>query len=115
MLATIDAVMAGELALAFCAVRPPGHHVTATRGMGFCVFNHVAVGARYLQSCHGCGRIAIIDWDVHHGNGAAEICSEDLRGLDVSLHEQNIYPLAACHHPEAGVVRGAHPGYSPEM
>ena len=93
MLATIDAVMAGELAAAFCAVRPPGHHATATRGMGFCVFNHVAVGARYLQSRHGCGRIAIMDWDVHHGNGTEEIFIEDPNVLYVSLHEQNIYPF----------------------
>jgi acetoin utilization deacetylase AcuC-like enzyme len=84
--------MAGEVASAFCAVRPPGHHATANRGMGFCIFNHVAVGARYLQSQYGLGRVAIIDWDVHHGNGTEEIFIEDPSVLYISLHEEHIYP-----------------------
>ena len=92
MLTAIDAVMAGEVASVFCAVRPPGHHATASRGMGFCVFNHVAVGARYLQARYGLDRIAIIDWDVHHGNGTEEIFIEDPSVLYISLHEQHIYP-----------------------
>ncbi|MCX6875117.1 MAG: histone deacetylase [Verrucomicrobia bacterium] len=101
----IDAVMAGEIAAAFCAVRPPGHHATATRGMGFCVFNHVAVAARYLQARHGLGRIAIIDWDVHHGNGTEEIFIGNPNVLYVSLHEQNIYP-----HTGTASQRGRGPG-----
>lgn len=92
VLTALDAVMAGEVAAAFCAVRPPGHHATASRGMGFCIFNHVAVGARYLQSRHGLGRVAIIDWDVHHGNGTEEIFIDDPSVLYISLHEENIYP-----------------------
>ncbi|MEI7955475.1 MAG: histone deacetylase [Verrucomicrobiota bacterium] len=92
MLTAIDAVMAGDLAGAFCAVRPPGHHATANRGMGFCVFNHVAIGARYLQARHGLKRIAIIDWDVHHGNGTEEIFIADPDVMYVSLHQEHIYP-----------------------
>lgn len=92
VLSAIDAVMAGLADGAFCAVRPPGHHATASRGMGFCIFNHVAVAARYLQQRHGLKRLAIIDWDVHHGNGTEEIFIADPDVLYVSLHEANIYP-----------------------
>ena len=84
--------MRGEISSAFCAVRPPGHHATATRGMGFCIFNHVAVAARYLQARHGLTKIAIIDWDVHHGNGTEAIFIADPTVLYVSLHQENIYP-----------------------
>lgn len=93
VLAATDAVMAGEVSSAFCAVRPPGHHATATRGMGFCIFNHVAIAARYLQSRHSMKRVAIIDWDVHHGNGTEAIFIEDPTVLYISLHEKDIYPF----------------------
>lgn len=92
VLAAVDAVMRGDVSSAFCAVRPPGHHATATRGMGFCIFNHVAIAARYLQSRHGLQRVAIIDWDVHHGNGTEAIFIEDPSVLYISLHENGIYP-----------------------
>jgi acetoin utilization deacetylase AcuC-like enzyme len=92
VLAAAEAVMRGDLASVFCAVRPPGHHATAARGMGFCIFNHVAVAARYLQSKHGVGRVAIIDWDVHHGNGTEAIFIEDPSVFYISLHEENMYP-----------------------
>ncbi len=92
VLEAVDAVMSGEVSSAFCAVRPPGHHATATRGMGFCIFNHVAIAARHLQQTHGLKRIAIIDWDVHHGNGTEEIFIEDPSILYISLHEKDIYP-----------------------
>ena len=92
VLAAADAVMRGEVSSAFCAVRPPGHHATATRGMGFCIFNHVAVAARYLQARHGLTRIAILDWDVHHGNGTEAIFIADPTVLYVSLHQEAIYP-----------------------
>ena len=92
LLNAVDAVMRGEVASAFCAVRPPGHHATATRGMGFCIFNHVAVAARHLQQVHGLKRVAIIDWDVHHGNGTEAIFNEDPTVLYLSLHERDIYP-----------------------
>lgn len=92
VLAAVDAVMRGEVRRAFCAVRPPGHHASSARGMGFCIFNHVAVTARYLQSHHGLRRIGIVDWDVHHGNGTEAIFLEDPDVFYVSLHELGIYP-----------------------
>jgi acetoin utilization deacetylase AcuC-like enzyme len=92
VLAATDTVMRGDLRSVFCAVRPPGHHATATRGMGFCIFNHVAIAARYLQSRHGLMKVAIIDWDVHHGNGTEAIFIEDPSVLYISLHEANMYP-----------------------
>lgn len=93
MLCCVDAVMEGKADSVFCAVRPPGHHATATRGMGFCIFNHVAIAARYLQKKHKLRKIAIIDWDVHHGNGTEEIFLEDPDVYYISLHEENIYPF----------------------
>ncbi|MGD7653527.1 MAG: histone deacetylase family protein [Verrucomicrobiales bacterium] len=92
VLECVDAVMRGEVDRVFCAVRPPGHHATADRGMGFCVFNHVAIAARYLQQEHGVGKVAIIDWDVHHGNGTESIFLDDPSVLYASLHEKGIYP-----------------------
>lgn len=92
VLDAVDSVMRGDVSSVFCAVRPPGHHATATRGMGFCIFNHVAVAARYLQKKHGIKRVAIIDWDVHHGNGTEEIFIEDPAVYYVSLHQLGIYP-----------------------
>lgn len=92
VLEAVDTVMAGVVSVAFCAVRPPGHHATAARGMGFCIFNHVAIAARYLQSHHGLKKIAIIDWDVHHGNGTEAIFIEDPTVCYISLHEANLYP-----------------------
>ena len=64
-----DKVMQGKVNKAFCALRPPGHHAEPNKGMGFCIFNNVAIAARYLQQHHGLKRILVIDWDVHHGNG----------------------------------------------
>ncbi|HSP43529.1 MAG TPA: histone deacetylase, partial [Luteolibacter sp.] len=93
LLACTDAVACGDVISAFCAVRPPGHHATATRGMGFCIFNHIAVAARYLQQLYGIRRVAIVDWDVHHGNGTEEIFIEDPDVLYISLHEEGIYPF----------------------
>ena len=93
VLAAADAVMRGEVSSAFCAVRPPGHHATASRGMGFCIFNHVAIAARYLQEHHGLGKIAIIDWDVHHGNGTEAIFLTDPSVFYISLHQMHIYPF----------------------
>jgi len=94
VLSAVDAVMGGEVGRAFCAVRPPGHHATADRGMGFCIFNHVAVAARYLQKEHGVERVAILDWDVHHGNGTQEIFYEDGSVFYFSTHESGIFPYS---------------------
>lgn len=88
-----DAVMSGTHQAIFSATRPPGHHATANQGMGFCIFNHVAIAARYLQEKHGLKRIAIIDWDVHHGNGTEAIFLEDANVFYASLHEDHIYPF----------------------
>jgi acetoin utilization deacetylase AcuC-like enzyme len=88
----IDAVAAGKVKNAFCAVRPPGHHATPNRGMGFCVFNNVAIGARYAQRKHGMARVLIADWDVHHGNGTQDIFYEDGSVLFLSTHQHPWYP-----------------------
>jgi acetoin utilization deacetylase AcuC-like enzyme len=77
---------------AFCAVRPPGHHATPDRGMGFCIFNNIAVGARYAQRKYAVGKVAILDWDVHHGNGTQDIFYEDETVLFCSVHQSPWYP-----------------------
>lgn len=87
-----DKVMAGVVAQAFCAVRPPGHHAESNRAMGFCLFNNVAVCARYIQERYGFKKIAIIDWDVHHGNGTQQIFYEDPSVLYFSIHQFPLYP-----------------------
>jgi acetoin utilization deacetylase AcuC-like enzyme len=76
----------------FALIRPPGHHATSDRAMGFCMFNHAAVAARYAQQVHGIERVAIIDWDVHHGNGTQDIFESDPSVLFVSLHQWPLYP-----------------------
>lgn len=92
LLSAVDGVMKGEVQNAFCAVRPPGHHAVPERAMGFCLFNNAAVAARYLQKQHGLERIAIIDWDVHHGNGTQDIFYDDPTVLYVSTHQFPLYP-----------------------
>lgn len=90
--AAIDAVVAGTAKNAFCAVRPPGHHAERDRAMGFCFFNNVAIGARYAQRAHGLTRVAIVDWDVHHGNGTQNTFYADPSVLYVSTHQFPHYP-----------------------
>lgn len=92
VMSAIDAVMAGRVRNAFCAVRPPGHHATRDRGMGFCIFNNVAIGARYVQHRYGIERILIVDWDIHHGNGTQEIFYEDPTVFYFSTHRWPYYP-----------------------
>ncbi len=87
VLKAIDAVMKGEVDNAFCAVRPPGHHAEADKPMGFCYFNNVAIGARYLQKEYGIKRVGIIDFDVHHGNGTQHLLETDPTVLYYSIHE----------------------------
>jgi acetoin utilization deacetylase AcuC-like enzyme len=90
--AAVDAVVAGEAANAFCAVRPPGHHAEPNRAMGFCLFNNVAVGALRARQVHGLGRVAVVDFDVHHGNGT-QACFWDDAGLFYgSTHQSPLYP-----------------------
>lgn len=82
-----DMVMEGKVENCFCAVRPPGHHAGRSRAMGFCYFNHIAIAAKYLQAHHSLERIAVIDWDVHHGNGTQYILEEDHTVYYVSFHQ----------------------------
>ncbi len=89
----VDAVCSDSARNAFCVVRPPGHHATRDRGMGFCVFNNVAVAARYAQRTHGFQRILIVDWDVHHGNGTQDIFYEDASVFYFSTHQAPLYPF----------------------
>ncbi|MGQ4808959.1 Histone deacetylase-like amidohydrolase [Candidatus Entotheonellaceae bacterium PAL068K] len=91
-LAAADAVVNGRVSQAFCAVRPPGHHATSQRAMGFCLFNTVAILARYLQQQHGLDNILVIDWDVHHGNGTQHIFENDPSVLYFSTHQYPFYP-----------------------
>jgi acetoin utilization deacetylase AcuC-like enzyme len=88
----VDLAMAGECRTAFCAVRPPGHHAERARAMGFCVFNNVAVGAAHAMAAHGLARVAIVDFDVHHGNGTEEIFTGDHRVLMASTFQHPLYP-----------------------
>jgi acetoin utilization deacetylase AcuC-like enzyme len=90
--AAVDAVIAGENRNAFCAVRPPGHHAEPHRAMGFCLFNNVAVGALHARAAHGVERIAVIDFDVHHGNGTEAMFAADPNLLYVSTHQWPLYP-----------------------
>ncbi|MCG6118286.1 MAG: histone deacetylase family protein [Aquimonas sp.] len=92
VVAAIDAVMAGEAKRAFCAVRPPGHHATRAQAMGFCLFNSVAVGAAHALVQHGVKRVAIVDFDVHHGNGSQDIFWNDPRVMYLSSHQSPLYP-----------------------
>jgi len=92
VLTAIDRVMDGSVANAFCALRPPGHHAEPDRAMGFCLFNNVAVGAKYLQQKYGLQRIFIIDWDVHHGNGTQHSFYSDPSVFYFSTHQYPFYP-----------------------
>ena len=92
VLNAVDAVLTGKARNAFCAVRPPGHHATPNRGMGFCLLNNIAIGARYAQRKHGVERVMIVDWDVHHGNGTQDIFYSDPTVFFFSTHQWPLYP-----------------------
>ena len=92
--AATDAVIDGDVANAFCAVRPPGHHATRDQAMGFCFFNNVAVAARHALDVRGLERVAIIDFDVHHGNGTEDIIAGDERVLMASIFQHPLYPYS---------------------
>jgi acetoin utilization deacetylase AcuC-like enzyme len=92
VLAALDAVMDGRARNGFCAVRPPGHHALKDRAMGFCLFNNVAIAARYLQKQHKLARVLIVDWDVHHGNGTQAAFYQDPTVFYFSTHQSPFYP-----------------------
>lgn len=92
VLTGIDKVFQGEAQNVFCLVRPPGHHACSNAGMGFCLFNNIAIGARYAQKVYGVKRILIVDWDVHHGNGTQEIFYTDPSVFYFSTHQFPLYP-----------------------
>lgn len=107
-----DAVMAGDLENAFCAVRPPGHHATRNAAMGFCIFNTVAVAVRHALEMHGLQRVAVVDFDVHHGNGTEDILAGDDRVLMVGLFQHPFYPYSGNEPRAANMLNVPVPAYT---
>jgi len=105
VLQAVDAVCRRVVKNAFCIVRPPGHHATADRGMGFCIFNNIALAARHAQRHHGLQRVVILDWDVHHGNGTQDIFYRDGSVFYASAHQSPLYPWTG-HPDETGAGAG---------
>ena len=99
-----DLVMRGAARAAFCSVRPPGHHACRARPMGFCIFNNVAVAARHALEAHGVARVAILDFDVHHGNGTEDIFEDDPRVLMASTFQHPFYPYSGTESPARNMV-----------
>jgi acetoin utilization deacetylase AcuC-like enzyme len=94
-LAALDDIMAGKIRNAYALVRPPGHHAEAESPMGFCIFNNIVITARYAQKKYGLKRIAIVDWDVHHGNGTQKAFYNESSVLFISIHQNKNYPLGS--------------------
>lgn len=92
VVAAVDAVLAGQDRAAFCAVRPPGHHAEPAQAMGFCLYNNVAIGALHALEAHGLSRVAVVDFDVHHGNGTQSVAEGEPRLLFASTHQMPLYP-----------------------
>mgnify|MGYP002350754887 FL=1 len=111
-IAATDAVMAGELENAFCSVRPPGHHACRDKAMGFCFLNNVAIAARYALERHGLKRVAIVDFDVHHGNGTENIIAGDQRILMVSFFQHPFYPEGGSRSNASNLVNLPVPAYT---
>lgn len=105
-LRAVDAVMAGQIDNAFCLIRPPGHHALPDKGMGFCLFNNIAITARYLQKEHQLERILIVDWDLHHGNGTQDIFYDDASVFYFSTHQYPYYPGTGAEN-EMGIEHGS--------
>ncbi|GAA4342619.1 histone deacetylase family protein [Variovorax defluvii] len=114
-IAATDAVISGALENAFCAVRPPGHHACHDKAMGFCFINNVAVGVRHAIEVHGLERVAIVDFDVHHGNGTEDIFSNDPRVLMVSFFQHPFYPYSGTDHPASNMLNLPVPAYTKGM
>jgi len=114
-IAATDAVIEGRYDNAFCSVRPPGHHAEPARAMGFCLFNNVAIAARHALEVHGLQRVAIVDFDVHHGNGTEAAFSGDSRVLMCSFFQHPFYPFSGTEHPASNMVNVPVPAYSRGM
>jgi acetoin utilization deacetylase AcuC-like enzyme len=108
----VDAVMAGQSKTAFCAVRPPGHHASTARAMGFCFYNNIAVAAAHALAVYGLKRVAIIDFDVHHGNGTEAIFSGDERVLMCSFFQYPLFPGSGVDNPASNMVNIPVPAYT---
>ena len=105
-IAGVDAVMRNDVHHAYTLVRPPGHHAMSDRGMGFCVYNNVALAARHAQRVYGVERVAIVDWDVHHGNGTQDAFYDDPNVLFVSVHQEDLFPVGWGELGQVGDGRG---------
>jgi len=114
-IAATDAVIEGELENAFCATRPPGHHATRHQAMGFCFFNNVAIAAKHALDRHGLKRVAVVDFDVHHGNGTEDILAGDDRVLMVSFFQHPFYPYNGTDNPAPNMVNVPVPAYTRGM
>ena len=114
-IAATDAVIEGELENAFCATRPPGHHATRHQAMGFCFFNNVAIAAKHALDRHGLKRVAVVDFDVHHGNGTEDILAGDDRVLMVSFFQHPFYPYNGAESPAPNMVNVPVPAYTRGM
>ena len=110
VIAAVESVVSGETSNVYALVRPPGHHAGPALGGGLCTFNNIAIGARHALSTNGIKRVAIIDWDAHHGNGTQEIFYEDASVLTISLHQEGAYPMSADGIADTG--SGAGEGYN---
>lgn len=112
VVSAVDAVMAKEATTAFCAVRPPGHHASREQAMGFCFYNNIAVAALHAIEKHGLQRVAIIDFDVHHGNGTEAIFAHDSRVLMCSFFQYPLFPDCGVHNPAPNMVNIPVPAYT---
>jgi acetoin utilization deacetylase AcuC-like enzyme len=111
-LAATDAVLGGEMENAFCAVRPPGHHACRDQAMGFCFFNNVAIAVRYALARHGLQRVAVVDFDVHHGNGTQDILANDPRALMVGFFQHPLYPYSGTQNTPPNMLNLPVPAYT---
>ena len=114
-MAATDAVMAGEIENAFCAVRPPGHHATRNKAQGFCFFNNVSVAAKYALERYHLQRVAVVDFDVHHGDGTENILAGDMRALMVGIFQHPFYPFCGDQNPAANMLNVPIPAYTRGM
>jgi acetoin utilization deacetylase AcuC-like enzyme len=112
VVAAVDAVMSGQAETAFCAVRPPGHHACRDHAMGFCFLNNVAIGAAHAMAVHGVSRLAIVDFDVHHGNGTEEAFAGDERVLMCSFFQHPLFPDSGTEHPAVNMLNVPVPAYT---